>query len=457
MDQIEGEKFRSLQQQLDIERSKRDALEVQLKRLLQERDDPTRSRSRSSTAIIISKALTRANPSSDILIHDVTIKTLVVKIHESLDNVLNSLVGKNVARNSFDMRQDVVKRDGEETVIVYWSFGVDQVRTCEMILRLTIVRENEELDDGEVMIKVSSVEETDLDEDSISALPANSSLRLILDNGVILLRPLPLGQTSFAFTSEIALKGQSALFENTANSFSRPTNTNAGLATMAKKVITTSENAEDLYSRIANIFYERFKQENVIDQRQKEDFIKNIPTAPPLTDGERAIIKRHMDFYETMRLKAARIGGTVNESVEKFFHRESKVPWGLSVAICDVPAVSIFADLWLLNTYAKKAFNKGTAVLEVFENLDGTRSLYYVKSFGLPGGFQDRLFETWITWDMRVDEFTGKKTYIIVIHPFDAYAGEFRPQNFMNEKFIKADSIGTYIFKELTDNTCEWT
>ncbi|GMI17500.1 hypothetical protein TrLO_g6041 [Triparma laevis f. longispina] len=226
---------------------------------------------------------------------------------------------------------------------------------------------------------------------------------------------------------------------------------------MAKNVVTTSENAEDLYSRIANIFYERFKQENVIDQRQKEDFIKNIPTAPPLTDGERAIIKRHMDFYETMRLKAARIGGTVNESVEKFFHRESKVPWGLSVAICDVPAVSIFADLWLLNTYAKKAFNKGTAVLEVFENLDGTRSLCYVKSFGLPGGFQDRLFETWITWDMWVDEFTGKKTCIIVIHPFDAYAGEFRPQVFMNEKFIKADSTGTYIFKELTDNTCEWT
>ncbi|GMH92398.1 hypothetical protein TL16_g12337 [Triparma laevis f. inornata] len=381
---------------------------------------------------------------------------MVVKIHESLDKVLNSLVGKNVARNSFDMRQDVVKRDGEETVIVYWSFGVDQVRTCEMILRLTIVRESEELDDGEVMIKVSSVEETDLDEDSISALPANSSLRLILDNGVILLRPLPLGQTSFAFTSEIALKGQSALF-GTANSFSRPTNTNAGLTTMAKNVVTTSENAEDLYSRIANIFYERFKQENVIDQRQKEDFIKNIPTAPPLTDGERAIIKRHMDFYETMRLKAARIGGTVNESVEKFFHRESKVPWGLSVAICDVPAVSIFADLWLLNTYAKKAFNKGTAVLEVFENLDGTRSLCYVKSFGLPGGFQDRLFETWITWDMWVDEFTGKKTCIIVIHPFDAYAGEFRPQVFMNEKFIKADSTGTYIFKELTDNTCEWT
>ena len=59
----------------------------------------------------------------------------------------------------------------------------------------------------------------------------------------------------------------------------------------------------------------------------------------------------------------------------------------------DVSAVSLFADIWLVDTYAQKAARKDKKIDEVWNNLDETRGLQYTTSVALPGGFQDRLFE----------------------------------------------------------------
>ena len=65
----------------------------------------------------------------------------------------------------------------------------------------------------------------------------------------------------------------------------------------------------------------------------------------------------------------------------------------MTVTKVDLSAESLFAELWLLDTYARKAESKDIKIRQVWNNLDGTRGLQFTTSVGLPGGFQDRLFE----------------------------------------------------------------
>ncbi|GMH78996.1 hypothetical protein TrLO_g7716 [Triparma laevis f. longispina] len=88
----------------------------------------------------------------------------------------------------------------------------------------------------------------------------------------------------------------------------------------------------------------------------------------------------------------------------------------------DLSAVSLFADLWLLDTYTDKAEHKDTKIHEVWNNLDGTRGLQYNRSVALPGGFSDRLFKVWIMWEMLADE-EGRRTFIIAYAPMETYEG----------------------------------
>ena len=104
--------------------------------------------------------------------------------------------------------------------------------------------------------------------------------------------------------------------------------------------------ANKLFCSLAEMFYERFKKESVIDARRKADFIKNgIPNAPPLTEAEEDMIAKLMGEVEVM--KAKRIAGTVNEPVEKFLHRDEKggAAWGMSVARMDVAAIALFTEV----------------------------------------------------------------------------------------------------------------
>ena len=94
-------------------------------------------------------------------------------------------------------------------------------------------------------------------------------------------------------------------------------------------------------------------------------------------------------------------------------------------------------------------------LVAVWNDIDGTRDVQFTTSVSLPGAFQDRLFETWITWEEKV-EFDGRRTYILAICPLDRYRGTHRKVDGA-EKMSKATSRGVYIVKEITDNTCEWT
>ena len=203
-------------------------------------------------------------------------------------------------------------------------------------------------------------------------------------------------------------------------------------------------------------FYVRFQKEDVIDARMREDFIKNrIPNAPPLTAGEQVTIAKLMGTVEEMKVK--RVAGTVNDSVEKFSHRDNEggTAWGMSVANFDVDAVTLFTELWLLNTYAKRVANKKVAIREVWENVDGTRGVEYIGTFRLQG-FQDRIFHTWLTWKRLIGE-DGRKTFIIAFESFNMYEGETFHDVVGTEKMQEAVTRGIHIIKETTENTCEWT
>ena len=95
---------------------------------------------------------------------------------------------------------------------------------------------------------------------------------------------------------------------------------------------------------------------------------------------------------------AKRVAGTVtHDTVEKFMYKpkeKAEAVWAMSVAKIDKSAESVFAYLWLLDTYAKMADsdNKNVTIRKVWENLDGSRALQYSTSFSLPG-FSDRIFE----------------------------------------------------------------
>ncbi|GMH92017.1 hypothetical protein TrST_g565 [Triparma strigata] len=164
-----------------------------------------------------------------------------------------------------------------------------------------------------------------------------------------------------------------------------------------------------------------------------------------------------MKLVEDVASRAKRIAGTVNDSVEKFLYRaegEARV-WVLAVAKLDIAPVNFFTELWLLDTYAKKAENKKLAVHKVIKDLDGTRGVQYTRSVSLPGGFKDRLFESWITFEERV-EADGRRTYIIAWCPLEKYKGTHHRVDGA-EMLQKATTRGVYIVRELTDNTCEWT
>ena len=112
--------------------------------------------------------------------------------------------------------------------------------------------------------------------------------------------------------------------------------------------MTIKTGASDLFCNIGALLYERFKKEDVIDERYRkvraetsslaqgfviltidaarssQDFIKNIDNAPTLTEDERKLISGSMKLVDEVSSKAKRIAGTVNESVEKYVYRSEE-------------------------------------------------------------------------------------------------------------------------------------
>ncbi|GMH78176.1 hypothetical protein TrLO_g2562 [Triparma laevis f. longispina] len=217
-----------------------------------------------------------------------------------------------------------------------------------------------------------------------------------------------------------------------------------------------SATIDKLFYKIGNTIYDKFKQEDVIDTRVEEDFIESIPYAPPQTKLEKTLVKKSMDRAEELLKTAKRVAGSAIDPVEKFVGRENgkSTGWGITVAKMDVSAVALFARLWLCDSYKTKAKLRGLPIREVWYGLDGTRGLQYSRSFSLPGGFNDRLLELWMTWVAEENE-GGGRTFIIANTDIEDYGGTRNKVS--DEKMTRASSRGVIIIKELTENTCEWT
>ena len=162
-----------------------------------------------------------------------------------------------------------------------------------------------------------------------------------------------------------------------------------------------------------------------------------------------------------MDSKMKRIHGTVKEPVEKFvaWNEKEETGWGKTKARVDLAAIALFTELWVLTTYKKKRLyekQQGNFPRAVWENLDGSRSLQYTVCVRFPAGFDDRCFDSWITWDVRAHG-DGRKEYIIVLVPIDEYKGRTRHKLKGTEKMKAAWTRGVFIVRELTENTCEWT
>ncbi|GMI16546.1 hypothetical protein TrLO_g10802 [Triparma laevis f. longispina] len=395
---------------------------------------------------VLSKVLVTNNCSFTTAIHEVP-TTLFSAITSSQNNASKKRLFQEVLH-------DVTPAKG---AIVYWSYMIDSTKFCDFLLSLKVMKKAED----EIVIKVASVDEEELEDTTLpSPHPiATKSYRLLLNDGLIALRPLPIGQTSFTFTAQVVLaekvekaQGFMRLTLSKTGDASRVTNKiKSSLSSRKSRGFGETLKADDLFCRIATFFYNRFEQEKVMDQRMKEDFIKNIGNAPKLTEGEQGLIAQAMEVVRELS-KAKRIAGTVTDSVEKFlYHPAGGAVWAKTRAIIDVSPMKLFAELWLLDTYELKAEMKHMSVRRIFKNIDGTRSQQYNRSLSLPGAFQDRIFRNWMTWDVLDDD-----TYIIAICPITEYKGT-RHKTVAEVKTIEATSRGVYIIKKLTENTCEWT
>ncbi|GMH69388.1 hypothetical protein TL16_g05146 [Triparma laevis f. inornata] len=391
---------------------------------------------------------------------DVCVKTAGLNIHEVPNDFLTCLLGDHPNINSSSVHQEVIdsKEDGDTLLTtVCWSFFIDPTKKCEMFLRLQVAKNKREggRDDDEIRIDVSSVE---IDEDKLAlrrktrapsphapkrkTTKTIRTFRLLLQRGVILLRTLPFKQTSFTFRAEVGL----------------------GKELEERRKTTLSVHHEDhgvkpdeLFDKLATLFYERFKKEEIVDERMKQDFIEKIPKAPNKTEAEIAVIRNSMELITYLRRKAPRVPHTVNDPVEKFFYRDGDNAWGKTRCRIDCAATYLFASLWLLQTHYKKKEHIGLTVKQVWEGIDGTRGLQFVRSLSLHGA-TDRIFNTWITWDELEVGGGGnsKRAFVIVISPIEEYKGTKHKVSGA-EKMKAASTRGVYIIKELTWNTCEWT
>ncbi|GMH61834.1 hypothetical protein TrLO_g9121 [Triparma laevis f. longispina] len=401
-------------------------------------------------------------PPSTILTHIMTPAT-----PNSSDNKNNTTQNK--------LKQKLLKTSLNPTSsIVHWSYIFEKTKSyvaVTLLLKLTVMKQ----DENEIIIRVTSVNEQDLDATTFTPstpqtpASADKNLLLLLNDGVIVLQPLPLKQTKFTFTSQFSLATP------VRSSFS----SKLGTSIKVRKSIKNSKmnkqtplpglkstlgfggegiDSNSLFREIAALFYEEFKQEDVVDERMKQDFIKqiNMKEPPNMTNAERGLITSSLNIVSELSI-AKRISGTVNDSVEKFFHRSSVdgKAWAMSVAKIDAPATTLFADLWCIGTYACRKNHKDLSICNVWENLDGSRSIQYQRALSLPGGFKDRLFDSWVCWDGITNERTKRRTFVNASTSMDDYQGVTHHP--APEKFIKATWRGVYVVKELTDTTCEWT
>ncbi|GMI18145.1 hypothetical protein TrLO_g4613 [Triparma laevis f. longispina] len=265
------------------------------------------------------------------------------------------------------------------------------IKKIQFHFRADVVKNEEE----EVVVKISSLEEE-----------RESDMTRVNLNGYMVLSRAKFDQTEFILSSDVEFSGTPE------SSFSSRRN----LDEVAK-----------IAAGFVYFFADNFRNEDKIDERMYRDFIERIDYAEPLTFQEQQLLKKGGGLVDLLK-DAKRVPGSVNETVEKFtFWSEGElVVRGKSVAVVDISARRMFAELWFQKSHhqKRKYLCDDLSRFEV-QNIDGTRALQYFNSVKFPPPFQPRYFNNWFTWEHRPTK-DGKDMFIVAFEPMNNYTGVHR-------------------------------
>jgi hypothetical protein len=204
-------------------------------------------------------------------------------VHTSPERVKEALTVSD--KQSGSLRVTVAgQQNSAEGLAVQWMFMASQNKACEVRLRLKV--SEAEPNGGLITIGVSSID----DEEEIEFPPLESVwkaakiYRLRCDRGKICLQRIDLGQTSFTFSAELSLtelfeevessKAEKAKSRRQSSSSLSKSAAGTGLLVTRSLHAKDSARADKMFCKIGSIIYERFKQEDVIDARTEENFIR---------------------------------------------------------------------------------------------------------------------------------------------------------------------------------------
>ncbi|GMH72302.1 hypothetical protein TrLO_g5594 [Triparma laevis f. longispina] len=242
--------------------------------------------------------------------------SLSTVIHETPEEFLATLLGdyNGGTTKTQDLRQEVIKvKQPNQEVFSYWCFTFDHTKACELVVNLKLSQIQQE--EGVIRIEVSSAGVDDIQSGLVPEPPAIASkvYRLMLERGEILLHPLPYGQTSFTFSSEVSL-GELENPESTpikptvsiikapsyvlnAAKKNRPTIVKSLTSKLFRlrsspkisagpggnvKMLSFGESVkvDELFCRVGDLLYDRFEKEDVVDARAKEEFHQQYLQCP---------------------------------------------------------------------------------------------------------------------------------------------------------------------------------
>ncbi|GMI14487.1 hypothetical protein TrLO_g4880 [Triparma laevis f. longispina] len=349
--------------------------------------------------------------------------TFTINIHESLHDFKNKLMGFDKMERRSGIQIESIEKIGDEETIVKWV--VEGTKSCEFYLRSKIITPTQPAS-PDSPIKIA-IESTELLTNHGFKSPSTSNRTVLakIRDGLITLTPSPYSTTTFTFTFSLSVSSKTL---------------------KAKQLPTT----------LSSLFYDSFKNEDLIDSRMKIAFVKGISSAKKLSSKEDSMIKSNIERIKELS-KAKRIPGTVNDTVEKYLHRDSAkngAAWGMTIARIDCSGETLMSEVLMLDTFAKKRGGRGER--KIWRELDGSRSMQFSSTVKLPGGFKERLIELWVTWDVLTDP-QGCKTYVTANSPMLEYSGPTHHKFPNSEKMVLADCRGFDIIKPLSENTCVWT
>ena len=105
-----------------------------------------------------------------------------------------------------EIRQAIVERPTESTVVVHWLYHMSSQVAIELLLKVEVVRQEEQDGENAVAVCVESVHEDDLDEHvGFFEDYASEIIRLELAGGKIVLDPAKHGQTRLTMVAQVSL------------------------------------------------------------------------------------------------------------------------------------------------------------------------------------------------------------------------------------------------------------